>query len=430
MSSSGRSADNAGGSRLARLGPALEVRDFRHLWGAALGWDIGEQMILLAIGWQVYDYHHKALYLGLIGLAEFIPMLLLALPLGTVADRSSRRALLTAAILIDVGVAGGLAVLSATGVTLLWPFLALAMVAGVAMALGSPASRSLPPMLVPTGLVESAVTLRGASMYASTILGPAAAGLLLVISPVVTYSVSGAVMLVGAALAWTMHFREAPGRLGTTGGSGRDLFAGLHFIRGTQVIFGAILLDLVAVLFGGAVALLPLYAASILHLGTVGLGILRSSASVGALIAAVVITRTEIGERAGKKMLLAVGAFGVAVVVFGLSRSFPLSIVALAAAGFADMYSVNIRGTAIALATPDSLRGRVTAVEMVFISGSNELGAFESGLAAALIGAVPAVVAGGALTIFFAAIWPRWFPGLARVNRLTDLAPEGEERAA
>ena len=409
---------------MRRLGPALGVRDFSRLWLGVLGWDLSLQMVELAIGWQVYIYHRNALYLGLIGLAEFIPMLLLSLPAGHFADRHSRRLILSSALVLSAMVAGALAALSIAEVRELWPFLALALGAGVAMAIGSPASRSLPPVLVPPNLLENAVTLRNASMYTSTLVGPALGGLLYAISPPLTYGVAAVVMLAGAGWIITIRHREEPGRDDGRAGNLHTVLAGLRFIRGTQILFGAILLDLLGVLFGGAIALLPLYAKSILHVGTVGLGILRAAPSVGALLAAVVITRTQIGRHAGRKLLVAVGAFGAFTIVFGLSHVIWLSIVALAGTGFADLFSMNIRGLTSALATPDELRGRVTSVEMVFISASNELGSFESGLAAFLIGAVPAVVAGGAVTIALALVWKRLFPDLAGLDRMSDIAPQ------
>ena len=196
------------------------------------------------------------------------------------------------------------------------------------------------------------------------------------------------------------------------------------------MLLGAITLDLFAVLFGGAVALLPLFARSILHVGPTGLGVLRSAPAAGAVVAAVLLSRRSLASHVGRTLLMAVAAFGASIVVFGLSKSFALSLVALAASGFADMISVNIRATTVAIATPGDLRGRVNAVEMVFISASNELGAFESGTAAALIGAVPAVVAGGALTIGLAIVWPWLFPALARADRYEQLRPAAETAAS
>jgi hypothetical protein len=203
----------------------------------------------------------------------------------------------------------------------------------------------------------------------------------------------------------------------------QSLLGGIRFIRGAPIILGAITLDLFAVLLGGSVALLPLFANTVLHTGPIGLGVLRSSVAVGALIAAIRIARKPLGGRAGRTLLIAVGTFGASMIVFGLSHWFWLSALALAVSGFVDMFSMNIRSTTVALATPNLLRGRVNAVEGVFIGASNELGAFESGAAAALVGAVPAVVAGGALTILLALVWPRLFPALARVDRMEALSP-------
>jgi transmembrane secretion effector len=209
-----------------------------------------------------------------------------------------------------------------------------------------------------------------------------------------------------------------------------SLAGGVRLIRRTPVLLGAISLDLFAVLFGGAIALLPLFARSILHTGPTGLGILRSAPSIGALLAASILANRSVGRRAGRTLFVVVALFGISMIVFGLSRSVALSFVALAVSGFVDMFSVNIRSMTVALATPDELLGRVLAVEMVFISASNELGAFESGVAASLIGAVPAVVAGGVITIALALIWPRLFPSLARIDRLEDLRPAAVTSAA
>ena len=197
-------------------------------------------------------------------------------------------------------------------------------------------------------------------------------------------------------------------------------------MRRSQILLGAILLDLLAVLFGGAVGLLPIFASSILHVGAAGLGVLRAAPAVGALLGAAVITRWPIGRRAGRLLLTVVLLYGASMVVFGLSRSYPLSLAALAVSGFVDLYSMNIRSTTVALATPDRLRGRVNAVEMVFISASNQLGYFESGLAASIVGTVPAVVGGGVMTMLIALSWARFFPALANVDRLEEVRPESD----
>ena len=415
---------------MRRLGPALAERDFALLWLGLLGMGVSVQMLEVAIGWEVYTNQRSALDLGLIGLAEFIPMFVLALPAGQLADRLPRRLILVLSLLLSAGVAVGLAFVSSSGVTGVWPFLALAMCAGTAAAIGTPAARALPPTLVPSELLESAMTLRSIAVQGAQVVGPALGGLLYPYSPALVYGVAGGMCLAAAGCVAAMRHTPAADAAPNSGSAPglASVLAGIRFVRSTQVLFGAILLDLLAVLFGGAVALLPLFARSYLHVGPTGLGVLRSAPAVGALFAAAWLTRRPLGARAGRTLLTVVGAFGASMVVFGLSRSFLLSLLALAVSGFVDMFSMYIRSTTVALAAPDALRGRVMAVEMVFISASNQLGAFESGLAAFLLGAVPAVVLGGALTIAIAIGWSRLFPTLAGVDRLRDLQPaEGQQ---
>ena len=406
------------------LPPALRERDFALVWGASLALALPTQMIAVAIGWQVYAIGRNPFHLGLIGLLEFLPLLVLALPAGHLADRFSRRLVLTGSIALHAAIAACLLVVTLGGATQLWPFLALAAATGMAAALGTPAARALPPMVVSAGLLASALSLRSAAFQMASIAGPALGGVLFGIRPELVYAVAIALFTLAALLVSGVRERSVPARRHGEETPGlASVLAGVGFIRRTPVLLGAISLDLFAVLFGGAVALLPVFARDVLHVGPAGLGVLRSAPAVGALVAAVVLAHRAVGNRAGRKLLLVVAVFGAATIAFGLSRSFALSLVALAVAGAADMVSVNIRSTLVALASPDELRGRVLAVEMVFISASNELGAFESGTAAALIGAVPAVVAGGAATLLVAALWLRLFPGLARVGRLEELRP-------
>jgi len=402
--------------------PALRHPDFRRLWTSILCSGIALQMAQVAIGWQVYSIRHNAFDLGLIGLAEFAPVPLLALPAGQLADRLPRVAVVIVTSLGDAVVAALLLVVTLRGAHELWQFVALAALTGAISALGSPAQRSLVPELVPAELLTAALALRSIAGQAATIGGPAIGGLLFVLRPEAVYAATAAMLVVSALVLLPVTRPDTPpmGEPATV----RTLFAGVRFIRGTPVILGAITLDLFAVLFGGAVALLPLYAKSILHTGPFGLGVLRSMVAVGALVAGFRLARRPLGGRAGRTLLLVVGTFGASMVVFGLSHWYLVSALALAVSGFADMYSMNIRSTTVALATPNSLRGRVNAVENVFIGASNELGAFESGAAAALLGAVPAVVAGGALTIGLALIWPRVFPALASVDRLDRARPD------
>ena len=408
----------------ARLPPAIRGRDYFLLWSALVIESFGIQMVAVALGWQVYGLHHSAFDLGLIGLAEFVPLLVLALPVGQLADRVSRRLLFTASLALSAAVTLLLLVLSSAGNTALWPFLALAAGNGVGSALAGPAARALGPSLVSPALLPSALALRSVAFQIGTVAGPALGGLLFSINAEVVYGVAAALLLAGAAAVAAIH--EPPEEAGTVRQaiSRASVLEGIRFIRRTPVMLGAITLDLFAVLFGGAVALLPLFARTILHTGPIGLGVLRSAPALGALVAGVMLTRRPLQGRTGPTLLTVVAAFGVATIVFGFSRSFPLSLAALAIAGFVDMISVYIRSTIAVVAAPNEVRGRVVAVEMVFISASNELGAFESGAAAALLGAVPAVVAGGALTIALAAVCKWVFPALARIDRLDELRPE------
>ncbi len=272
------------------------------------------------------------------------------------------------------------------------------------------------------------MALRSIASQAGMVIGPALGGLLYGFSPSLVYLLAAGSCLVSAGIVMAMHPRPAAD-LDDTGAAAppsvESVLEGLRFVRRTEVLLGAILLDLLAVLFGGAVALLPVFARSILHVGATGLrGACSAAPAVGARLAAAWITRHPIAGRAGRTLLLVVGLYGASIIVFGLSRVFVISLLALGVSGFVDLYSMNIRSTTVALASPDRLRGRVNAVEMVFISASNQLGAFESGLAAYLVGTVPAVVGGGVMTtILIAASWGRLFPALAHVDRLEDVRP-------
>ena len=405
-----------------RLPPVLRERDYSLLLGGAIAYGFGREMVFVAVGWQVYEISGNPFHLGLVGLAEFLPLLLFALPAGAISDRFPRRLVYIWTLVLDAAITAALIAVSVSGADVLWPFLALSFASGTSAAVGNPAIRSMWPTLVPLDLLTRALALKSTVGQGTVVVGPAVGGLLFALAPEVVYATGAVLMLIAAALAVPIRPRaieQGPVEIvGTRLGS---LFAGLRFVRRTPVLLGAISLDLVAVLFGGAVALLPLFARDVLEVGPVGLGVLRSAPAVGALLAGIMLTRRPLQRLAGRKLLVVVAVFGASMVVFGLSSSFPLSFAALAVSGFADMISMNIRSMITALATPDALRGRVNAVEMVFISASNELGAFESGAAAALLGAVPAVVIGGSLTILCALAWPRLFPAMARIDRLESL---------
>jgi MFS family permease len=400
---------------------ALRHYDFRRFWISLLLSGLALQMAAVAVGWQVYEISGNPLHLGLVGLAEFLPLPLLALPAGHLADRLPRLRLYWAMVVLDGVVALGLLLVTIAGAGELWPFLALAVLMGVGSALGAPAGRALTPSLVPEDLLVAAFAVRSAGFQMSFVVGPALGGLLFAIRPELVYAVSVGLSLVSLGCVLGIRAGRVPAALGAPGLD--SVLAGVRLIRRTPVLLGAISLDLFAVLLGGAVALLPIFAKDVLEVGPAGLGLLRSAPAVGALATALWIARRPIERRAGPTLLLVVGLFGLSMVAFGLSRAMWLSLVALAVAGGVDMVSMVLRQTILPLVTPDELRGRVNAVEMVFISASNELGAFESGVAAALVGAVPAVVAGGVATIAIAVLWTRAFPALARVDRLDELRP-------
>ena len=380
-------------------------------------------MIVVAVGWQVYEIHRNPLDLGLIGIAEFVPFLVLALPAGHLADHVPRKLLISVALTLDAAVAALLLGVTLSGGGTLWQYLVLAGASGAAASLSAPALRALLPELVEPQLVAGAMALRSVAWQGSVVAGPAIGGVIFSVEPALVYALAVALFLAG--LGCTLGLRKrAAARVRSDEAPGlSSLVEGIRFLVRTRMLLGAIVLDLFAVLFGGAIALAPVFARTILHVGPVGLGALRSAPAAGALLAALLLTRRPLRLPAGPTLLVVVAAFGVSMVVFGLSRSFPLSLAALAVSGFVDMYSMNIRSTTVALVTPNELRGRVNAVEMVFVSASNELGAFESGVVASLVGTVTSVVAGGAATIVIALSWTRLFPSLATLGRLEDLRP-------
>jgi hypothetical protein len=410
---------------LARhLPPVLRQRDFALVWAAMLSSGLAAQMVQVAVGWQVYAIHQSAWDLALIGLAEFVPVLVLTLPAGHVADRFSRTLVFALSLALQGAAIALLLVVTINDSRVLWPFLTLAAVTGAAGAFGSPASRALPPELVTVELLPNAMALRSIATQTASVGGPALGGLLFALSPEAAYGAGVALSALGVLWLAMLRVPKIVERELAAAPGMDSLLLGVRVVRNTPIILGAITLDLFAVLFGGAVGVLPVFARSILHTGPLGLGILRSAPAIGALVAGVLLARRSIRGRAGRLLLICVGAFGASIVVFGLSHWFLLSFAALVVSGYVDMFSMNIRSTTVALAVPNALRGRVNAVENVFIGASNELGTFESGAAVALLGAVPAVVAGGLITIGLALVWTRWFPALARVDRLEDIRPE------
>ncbi len=379
-----------------------------------------------ALGWQAYGRRHDPLVLGLLGLAEFIPAVALALPAGHAADRRDRRLVGGAGMAGTALVAVLLALDAASGDTQVWPLYALAAAAGVANAFVGPALGPLIAAAVPAGNLARAVAMTLAIWQVAIIAGPATAGGLQLLGNPAPYVFAAAasgvacviVVLVPRSIG-TAHVEE--GEEATLAGA----LDGIRYLFAVPPLLGAISLDLVAVLFGGVTALIPVFSRDILHVGAAGNGILRAAPGIGAGAVGLIMAVRPPRRRIGRTLFLVVALYGVFTIMFGLSTSFALSIVALAGLAAADMVSMLIRGTLAPLLTPPSLRGRVSAVERVFLGASNELGAFESGVAAALIGVVPAAVLGGAASIAVAAIWSRWFPSLRAIDRFEDL-PEPE----
>jgi hypothetical protein len=405
----------------------LGHRDFALYFAAQVTEAFALTMATVAIGWQVYSVRESPLDLALVALAEFLPLPLLALPAGHLADRLPRRKLWASMIALDTIVLCGLLAVTLDGAGEVWPFFALAFVQGIGSAIGAPASRALMPSLVPREILVAALAQRSIGFQLTVVAGPAVGGVLFAIGDALVYMVGIGLSLVALTLALFVRSGRVPA--GDGAADLGEVLAGVRLIRRTRVLFGAISLDLFAVLLGGAVVLLPIFAKDILEVGPTGLGLLRAAPPAGAFLAALVLARHPIRRRAGPTLFIVVAGFGASMVAFGLSRAMWLSMLALALSGGFDLVSMVLRATILPLVTPDELRGRVNAVEMVFISASNELGAFESGVAAALVGAVPAVVIGGIATIVVAGVWWKLFPALARVDRLDELRPVEVEQA-
>ncbi len=389
-------------------------------------------MIAVSVGWQMYDLTHSALALGFVGLAQFLPLLALMLVAGGVVDRYDRRLI---ARIAQAGEAFACAVLCiATFRGAITPPLIYAMVMffGAGRAFEQPALASLMPNIVGEDLIPAAAARMSTAQQTATIVGPAIGGLLYALNPSLPYGLAALAFLTGLTL---LGFVRTLGVQKPRPPS--SIFGGLAFIRRTPTVLGAISLDLFAVLLGGATALLPVFARDILFIGPSGLGVLRTAPAVGALVMSLLVSRRPIRTRAGRVMFAAVGTFGFATVVFGLSRSFVLSFIALAVLGASDVLSVVIRSSLVALRTPDEMRGRVNAVNALFIGTSNQLGEFESGVTAALLGPVGAVVLGGVGSVLVAVLWTRLFPELAaiddlhaRVDPIVAEATEEDERTA
>jgi MFS family permease len=394
----------------------LRHRPFLHYFASRSLSEFSYQIAAVAVGWQIYALTHSALDLGLAGLVQFLPSALLMLPAGHAADRYPRNHVVMVCSSLEALAAAYLAWSTYSGHVTVAAIYAALGVFGIASAFDSPASAALLPAVTSEEQLQQGTALSTGAWQIAAITGPAAGGFLYALGPTAPYLVMFALSLSSCVLIGTMKMRVV--ERGREYPTLSTLFAGVTFVRGNPAILGTISLDLFAVLLGGATALLPIYASDILHTGAWGLGVLRGVPSLGALLMTAVLARHAITRAAGLRMFQAVIMFGIATVVFGVSRQLWISIVALAVMGAADTVSVVVRSSLVQLATPDAMRGRVSAVNFLFINASNQLGAFESGATAALFGTVPAVVLGGIGTIAMALLWMKLFPTLRRVERL------------
>lgn len=389
---------------------------FLRYWAARFLATFSTQIVSVAVGWQVYDLTRDPLDLGLVGIIQFAPSLILVLVTGAAADRFGRRLIMGLSALLEALCACALLLLTFRGLTGVTGIFVTLAVFGVARAFFAPASASLVANLVPPEDFANAVAWNSSAWQTATIVGPVAGGLLYGLSPEAAYGTATLFMLASALLIFSIPKPVQKAVIEKR--SLETLFAGFRYIWSEKIVLGAISLDLFAVLLSGAVALLPVYARDILELGPWGLGLLRAAPGIGAILVAVWLAGHPIRDHAGIIMLGFVALFGVFTAVFGLSTMPWLSILALALVGATDMISVYVRETLIQLWTPDRVRGRVNAVNMVFVGASNELGEFRAGTMAALIGTVPAVVIGGIGAVAVAGIWAVIFPQLRRVRHL------------
>ncbi|HZC38720.1 MAG TPA: MFS transporter [Sphingomicrobium sp.] len=407
----------------------FRIADFRAYWLARLLTTLAQMGMVIVIGWQVYGIARQtmglkgaAFQLGLVGVVQFIPLFALALVAGWASDRLDRRYVARAAIALEIFCAALLGWLTwRQSITLPWLF-GVAALLGVARAFAMPSLQALAPNLVPRDILPRAIALSSISWQVGAIAGPAVGGYLYALTPHMPYTVSAGLFAFSLICLFTIG--PTPSReVDRTRHPWKLMIDGLQYVGKNKLILGAMSLDLFAVLLGGATAMLPVYARDILHSGAQGLGYLRAAPAVGATLAAAWFTFRPLKHEVGMKMLIAVGVFGAATIVFGFSQSMPLSLVCLALLGAADMLSVYVRQSLIQLYTPDEMRGRVGSVSSIFISASNELGEAESGFVAALVGPVAAVVAGGFGAIIVVAGWAWLFPELRRARDF-DVSPQ------
>ncbi|MEP7316576.1 MAG: MFS transporter [Sphingomicrobium sp.] len=418
---------------MSLLPPPFRYPSFRYYWLARLVSTIAQMAMVIVIGWQVYDIAREtmgikeaALRLGIVGLVQFVPLFLLTLVTGWTADRLDRRWIARAAVTLELFCAAVLGLLAWHGTTTLTDLYIIAALLGVARAFAGPALGALAPNLVPRGILPRAIAMSSIAWQAGAIAGPAIGGYLYAWSPQAPYIAS--TLLFAVALAGLMMIAPvALPNIAARPNPWAQMVEGLRYVRRNRLVLGAISLDLFAVLLGGATAMLPVFARDVLHAGPEGLGHLRAAPAVGATLTAAFFAVRPLKSNVGIKMLLAVAAFGVATIAFGLSHNMAFSLFCLAILGSADMFSVYVRQSLIQLYTPDSMRGRVGAVSSLFISASNELGEAESGFIGALIGPVASVIAGGVGALLVVLTWSWWFPELREAKTFDLPADAGAE---
>jgi MFS family permease len=398
--------------------PLRDFPAFIRFWWARVAATIGNQMLMVAVGWQMYELTGSAWDLGLVGLLQFMPALALVLVAGHVVDRFHRARILSLCMLGQGLIAIALTLGALRGFASREMLLGVSVLLGTVKAFQMPAQQALSPLLVPQEVLPRALAFSSAGMQGAIIVGPALGGFIFVAGAQAVYGVCVMAFMLASALIAGVRYDHAP-RPGQTM-SLDTLLAGVRFVFQRQVVLGAISLDLFAVLLGGAIALLPMFAKDVLHVGPWGLGLLRSAPALGALSLSIALTRWPIRRRAGRVLLGAVALYGLTTLVFALSSIFLVSMAALAIGGAADMVSVVIRQSLVQLDTPDAMRGRVSAVNSVFIGASNQLGEFESGVTAAWLGPIGSVLLGGIGTLVVAALWWRLFPALARRDALSE----------
>lgn len=377
------------------------------------------QMVAVAVGWQIYDLTKSTFYLGLVGLVQFVPVVLLTLVVGYVADNFNRKVVIAICGAVGAAVLVLLAMGSQNGWISTNLILLTVFLIGAINAFDGPTMQSMLPNIVDRELFQQATALASSGFQAATIIGPALGGVLYAFHPAVVYGIAAGCM--AASIIFIMPVSCTRASTEREPVSIKSMMAGISFIKRKPIILGAISLDLFAVLFGGATALLPVYASTILSAGPIGLGLLRAAPAIGALLMTVYLIRKPLKRHVGRTMFISVVIFGAATIVFAVSQSVLLSIISFFVLGAADMISVVVRGTLVQMGTPDAMRGRVSSVNFVFIGTSNQLGEFESGITATAFGPVAAAVIGGVATIAVVAIWMKLFPALAKVDRFPDM---------